>query len=569
MKALWLIGLCLFSFQAFGQNQNLPSEDELLDFDSLDKAEQAADKKLPNVPAKPKAPAPPTQAKPEQPVAPPPPQAIAPPAQTPAPTPSEAEAPPPPPLPEEQVPEAVPPPPVETTAEPTPTQPSNNLVEAEGVSELDAKREARFARIYEKYNKSEITDDAWAQIAGDKASENYVMQQGDNLWDISTKFFGNGFYWPKVWQLNDTITNPHNVKVGNTVHFSPGSSTSPPRLAVEKHDDEPEVESLPTAQTEESAEPAWQTVVIPPGHKGKAVLKRIPPSFADWRGRSGENYDQNGFSTDILKRYDIGAQPKSAVSSLVVEQPWTPIGSVIEMEGGLTVASTYQHIIIKLKRAAQIGEKFTVFSDNGPVEDEISDMEVGSEMQTRAEIEVLELIEGTVDTYRALVKFTVLPVRIGDSLIPGQNITRVEYDLNGPKSTVAARIVNGEFGKRRVFSLHNIVFLNRGDKDGLQAGMLLPVIKNVQLRNADAQVKYDSKPIGTLKIVHTGSHVATAIIVAEYDSIIPGDETAMMASNSVETSSEPAAEEAPAGESPNTGTTEAPVPNTNEDDVVQ
>ncbi|MDZ4677141.1 MAG: LysM peptidoglycan-binding domain-containing protein [Oligoflexia bacterium] len=532
MKNLWLIIItCTLCFSTFALSQEIPSEDELLDFDSLDKAEENSDKLTPQVP--PKKVAPPVQAKPAPETQTP----IPAPEELPTPSAAEAEA-PPPPLPDTQESVAPPPPPEETTAEsPPPANENAGQVAAENVSGEDAKSENRFARIYEKFNKSEISDDSWAQIAGNRSSESYVMQQGDNLWDISTKFFGNGFYWPKVWQLNDAITNPHNIKVGNTLRFSPGSSTSPPRLDVDKPNDEPEVESLPMAQTEESTEPGaqvFQTVVIPPKYKSKPVLKKIPPSFPDWNRGFGDQYDTNGFSTEVLSRYKMGPAPKSAVQSIIVDKLWASQGKVVEMEGGLTVASTYQFIILKLKTAAQPGDMFTVFSDNGPIEDEVDDIEVGVEIQTRAEVEIVEPIDGNENTYRALVKFTVLPVRIGDNVIVGQNITRVEFDVEGPQSAVAARIINGEWGKRRVFSLHNVVFLNRGEQDGLQVGMLLPVIKNVRLRNKESIVKYDTKPIGTLKVVHVGSRVSTALIVAEFDAIIPGDETAMSASNSVE-----------------------------------
>src|ERR1019366_3627742 len=102
------------------------------------------------------------------------------------------------------------------------------------ISSSDTRNEARFARIYKKYNQIEVGDEKWAQIAGSKSSEDYSIQDGDNLWDVSTKFFGNGFYWPKVWQLNDTITNPHMVRVGNSIKFSPGSTTVAPSLSVEE-----------------------------------------------------------------------------------------------------------------------------------------------------------------------------------------------------------------------------------------------------------------------------------------------------------------------------------------------
>jgi hypothetical protein len=96
------------------------------------------------------------------------------------------------------------------------------------LSPEDEQQEERFARIYQKFNSNE----QWDSIAQDHKSETYTLQGGDTLWDISTKFFGTGFYWPKIWQLNFEITNPHFIVPGNALQFSPGSTTSPPSLAV-------------------------------------------------------------------------------------------------------------------------------------------------------------------------------------------------------------------------------------------------------------------------------------------------------------------------------------------------
>ena len=33
--------------------------------------------------------------------------------------------------------------------------------------------------------------------------DQYVIQPGDTLWDISTAFMGNSYYWPRLWSYND------------------------------------------------------------------------------------------------------------------------------------------------------------------------------------------------------------------------------------------------------------------------------------------------------------------------------------------------------------------------------
>ena len=43
----------------------------------------------------------------------------------------------------------------------------------------------------------------------------YVIQEGDTLWDISNKFMGDSDNWPELWSLNEKITNPHWIYPGN------------------------------------------------------------------------------------------------------------------------------------------------------------------------------------------------------------------------------------------------------------------------------------------------------------------------------------------------------------------
>ena len=41
------------------------------------------------------------------------------------------------------------------------------------------------------------------------ASTTYTVQRGDTLWDITRRYYGNPYEWPRVWSYNPEITNPH------------------------------------------------------------------------------------------------------------------------------------------------------------------------------------------------------------------------------------------------------------------------------------------------------------------------------------------------------------------------
>ena len=53
-------------------------------------------------------------------------------------------------------------------------------------------------------------------------TEEYTIQKGDTLWDLSQKFLNSPWYWPKIWSLNPGIENPHWIYPGNRIRVVPG-----------------------------------------------------------------------------------------------------------------------------------------------------------------------------------------------------------------------------------------------------------------------------------------------------------------------------------------------------------
>ncbi|MBN1625182.1 MAG: LysM peptidoglycan-binding domain-containing protein [Deltaproteobacteria bacterium] len=45
----------------------------------------------------------------------------------------------------------------------------------------------------------------------------HTVQKGDTLWGICEKYYGNPDIWPKLWQMNPFVTNPHLLNPGDVI----------------------------------------------------------------------------------------------------------------------------------------------------------------------------------------------------------------------------------------------------------------------------------------------------------------------------------------------------------------
>jgi hypothetical protein len=47
--------------------------------------------------------------------------------------------------------------------------------------------------------------------------ETYIVQEGDTLWDISSVFLRDPWFWPEIWFKNPQVQNPHLIYPGDTL----------------------------------------------------------------------------------------------------------------------------------------------------------------------------------------------------------------------------------------------------------------------------------------------------------------------------------------------------------------
>lgn len=397
-------------------------------------------------------------------------------------------------------------PPVET--------PSTNAM---STGEPDYSKEAKFHRIYKKYNEQPTSVEAWEKAVGDRKAETYKIQKGDTLSGLSTTLFGDQFFWPKIWSLNNSIIeNPHEITPGMNVQFFPGSMDEAPTLDVTSKNVD---ESQMTAESAggKTAE-ATETGVIPPPKKRTPLLKKLPNSLPLYRMGSVNN-PPTDFQLDLPKtQFPAGLEH---LGYFIADNPVDGVGVVTGTEMSMKTAGDYQYIYVRLNDSSS--KDLVAQKNMSAVKDPESLFRKGHMVEVQGEIEVLEKVNDGKNIYRAIVKKAIQPVEVGAILTPGK-LPMIDTSTGSVAGGVGAKIMGGQFDKKRsLFGSNSLVFLDRGSTQGLQEGQTLPIYADERIRNKATEVTSNNRIIGYVKVVRVSPNFATAYVTRATDDILLGD----------------------------------------------
>jgi len=199
-----------------------------------------------------------------------------------------------------------------------------------------------------------------------EAEEFYTIKKGDTLWEISSKFLKDPFLWPKLWQRNPYITNPHWIYPGQPIRLSAIEEVKreePKKVVAEEKlkeaAKEPEVKKEESAPIEKKPEeqPAEKKPV-----EAKAVEEK-PMVFPEARTA--------GFFSDIDYR---------------------GIGIVIESkEGkGAMVDGDILYLAFKAREPVSIGDKYTVFRASELISHPVTGKKIGRRYNIEGNIQIID-----------------------------------------------------------------------------------------------------------------------------------------------------------------------------------
>ncbi len=272
-------------------------------------------------------------------------------------------------------------------------------------------------------------------VGGGPVPNVYVVKRGDTLWAICDTFLHNPYQWPRVWSYNPQIQNPHWIYPGDQVKLHSGGITGA---------------TGPSAK---------QGGTMPPGNG----------SFIDRRRRV---VPQTVFLRDTGFIADDEKDNWGEISGAAVDK--------------MFLTDTDQvYLRIGPEHDVKLGQELTVFR---PVR------KVGGGQ--------LVQIQGTVRVDRWDPKQRVARAQVVESLDVIERGARIgpvgrKFDVVAPvrnQKDVQAQVLASVY-PHNFYGQNQVVFIDKGEKDGLQVGNRLFVV-----RRGDAWEKSLASKVAGLRI---------------------------------------------------------------------
>lgn len=403
----------------------------------------------------------------------------------------------------------------------------------------ESAKEDYYHQIYQKYNSQPTGQDVWEKALEQRPNREYTIVAGDTLWDVSRTLFMDGFFWSKIWSLNPFITNPHQISVGQVIHFYPGSGMDAPGMIVNT-----QAETKPLSSQSSLTDSKWwasqnlplattqfNDVQIPPPLRNYSrSLDQFPSSLPNWYFRTDSQVEKAPLEILPAKRMPI--ENILNIPYFVSEYPQNIKGTIYEIEKNSKTASERDFLFIDANDGEElkIGDEFTVIQGVGKIRDPDAMGELPKSYEVQGEVKIVGKIEGL---YKAMVTSALFPVRVGAVIVPGHG-PKMNLTEAGEEANLKAMIIGGENDTTRtLFGPQSIIYLNRGTEDGIKVNQRAPITAIHRLRHKESELYSNTWQIGEVKIVKVEKHYSTAVIMNATEGVMAGDIIGHLASTDI------------------------------------
>ena len=342
-------------------------------------------------------------------------------------------------------------------------------------------------------------------------AETYTVQRGDTLWDLSARFLGTPWYWPKVWSYNPQIANPHFIYPGNVVRFLPAGDDTAGRVELVAPGSG---QVAPEADLEAPRELDGLSL---------ADMKR-PQQIGD------------GDEVAVVGPYKIGYVPPKGVyarrESFVTQRELEQSGRISAAfeEKLLLTVHDRAYARFAAPKAVQLGERYVVYRTERPVRHPVSGELFGYKSSIIGAARVVAVDDRAV-TIEVTQAFD--PIERGDLLGPWMDKLVKQVQRRPNQRQLSGVIVATQQELVTEIGEHHVVFVDKGREDGVEEGNVFTVVRSGDPYGREpSTVQHDPalpiESVGSLMVVDAQQTSSAALVVRSLRELYVGDRVEMI-----------------------------------------
>lgn len=335
--------------------------------------------------------------------------------------------------------------------------------------------------------------------------EVHSVVEGDTLWDLSQRYLGSPWYWPKVWSYNPEIANPHWIYPGNLVRLFPAGEEVPSRV-------------------EAGVGPAPLELVAEEGEFSPATELDV---------LSGEDLVQvSGKLT-----YEPKAARTVMTQGFVTTRELDEAGRIDSSFSEAQMLTSLDTVYVRFKRQAdaRLGDRYVIFHTVKDVTHPVTGRKVGFLTEFVGTLRVTSLSERyvtaqIVDAWDVIVRGDLVGPfgeRLVEQVVPRRN----EKEVKGYVVTALVPYLS-------LVGEHHFLVVDKGSSDGVQVGNVFTVIRQNDVGGDifnPAKVEKGERllpieNIATCLVTEVKDRTSNCVLTQSVVEVVPGDRMVMKVS---------------------------------------
>lgn len=322
--------------------------------------------------------------------------------------------------------------------------------------------------------------------ASENESEEYIIQKGDTLWDISDTKLKDTFLWPKLWSVNPHVDNPDMIYPGL-------------KIRIPSREELMRVSPLPVKRTAPQVKARKKPFRKAPKLKRQYVVDRNRFIASGWI--------DDGFPSVGKIIYSPGDRRVLGKDEIAYLQ---------FSSDDYSSSSKTKNIALSLVRSKEdiagkdkLGKEFYVIRNIKLVRHPVTDKKLGYQIRV---VGVVKIIGQDSEMPKAKITRSFEDINVGDGLMPYKHL---EPPLITDKiQTPAQKGYIVETHLNSVLSEEGtIIFLDKGQKDGVKPGDIYSVFSDSPTES----------PIGEIRVVLSKPTTSNAVVLESVHEILTGD----------------------------------------------